>query len=122
MSDVMMTMQAEASGERLPDGSYYAIYRGNERTPAREYQGKMLEAGVRWNFEVSRGPCKGKRLGPITGSTPKPNTACGRTLAGVLGRMPSVGEAVNLQQCVGGEYIVTVSGGKVTGVSQPPAQ
>lgn len=124
MSDVMrMQMQPEAqAGERLPDGSYYAMYRGNEMTPAREYQGKMLDPGIRWGFEVSRGPHKGRKLGPITGAVPRPNNGCGRTLMSVLGRTPSPGEAVDLQACVGREYIVTVTAGKVASVTLPPSQ
>jgi hypothetical protein len=117
-----MNMVWKDAGEKLADGSYYATYSGHEIAPPRQWQGKEIGEGVAWKWAVASGPHTGRTCQRITGRTPMPATACGKVVAGLLGRTPAVGEDVgaSLQDCVGKRYLVVVQGGKVDSVALPP--
>lgn len=110
------------SRPKLPDGSYFTTFTGTSQSEAREWQGEKLPPGVCWEFSVSSGPHQGGKLQRITGPTPTPKNGCGAMIAGLLGGMPTPGQAVNLQQCVGKPYLAVVKGGKIESVSVPPQQ
>jgi hypothetical protein len=115
------TMGTGASS--LPDGSYYARLLGISPVPEKTVNGEVWKAGWEFVFEIVTGPHKGSRKTVINRNpVPTDKNGLGRTVAGLLGRMPAPGEPVNLGGCVGRTYLLVVQGGKVTGLSEPPQQ
>ena len=109
-----------ASTGPMPEGMHYAVFNTTESVPAREWEGKQLEEGVRWIFEVSGGPHKGRRLSTITGPVPTEKNGCGRILAGMFGRPIKPGEEIDIEPLIGQTFFVTVQGGKIVNVAVPP--
>ncbi len=110
-------------GSALPDGSYYAKLAGISPVPEKTVNGEVWKPGYEFVFEVQAGPHKGVRK-PVINRNPVPTdkNGLGRTIAGLIGKMPKPGEPVNLRPCVGKTYMIVVQGGKVTGISEPPQQ
>lgn len=109
-----------ASSGPMPDGTFYTVFTTTESVPAREWEGKQLEEGVRWVFEVTHGPHKGRRLSTTTGPVPTEKNACGRILAGLFGRPITPGEDIDIEPFLSMTFIVTVQGGKIVNVAVPP--
>jgi hypothetical protein len=86
--------------------------------------GKPMEPGMSWEFEVAEGPDKGKIASRISGKHPNPKNIAGRLMAAVSGKYLKPGVAINLDQYVGKLYLITVeptSTGKGTRISDTPA-
>ena len=109
-----------ASSGPMPEGMHYAVFTTTESVPAREWEGKQLEEGVRWAYEVSVGPHKGRRLSTITGTVPTEKNGCGRILAGMFGRPIKPGEDIDIEPLIGQTFLVNVQGGKIVTVAVPP--
>ena len=86
-----------------PAGAHKALFTGVEEMTHPEYG-----AGLRFDFEVSEGPHKGKRTCRITGADPTPRNAAGRMLADLAGVAPANGVSVNLDDHVGREFTIVV--------------
>ena len=114
--------ESKAKQPPIPDGSYVARFVGTELSPAKEWEGKMLEEGIRWQFEVANGAQAGRKVGRITGKHPTPENACGKMIGSLLGKPLTPNESVSLQGCVGRTYWLNVQGGKAETVSIPPQQ
>lgn len=105
----------------LPDGSYYAKLLGINPVPEKTVNNEVWKPGWEFVFEIVSGPHKGSRKAVINRNpTPTYKNGLGRTVAGLLGKMPAPGEAVNLAGCVGRTYLLVIQAGKVTGISEPP--
>jgi hypothetical protein len=105
----------------VPPGSYIAKFVGFEEKPG--FEGKP---GLLWTCEVASGPFTGSRPTGFTPLEPSAGNKCGRFLAGVLGRMPGVGETTDLTPCVGKPYLIVVEatdkgGSKIVSITAPPA-
>jgi len=103
----------------IPDGSYYAAFSGVDDADGKEWQGKMLDPGVRWKFAITNGPHKGATAQRITGRGATPDNACGKMLASLFGRMLGEGEDIDAAQFGGRQYLIVVAKGRVETVSQP---
>jgi hypothetical protein len=109
-----------ASTGPMPEGMHYAVFSTTESVPAREWEGKQLEEGVRWIYEVSVGPHKGRRLYSITGTVPTEKNGCGRIISGMLGPPFKPDEDIDIEPLIGQTFLVNVQGGKVVTVAIPP--
>ncbi len=94
----------------LPVGTYNAEFVGTEDQPANVDAG--FGPGVRWKFKVLTGPQTGKICSRITGTMPTPKNACGRILAGLLGRALVDGEDIDLGRFVGVKVLAVVGQGQ----------
>jgi hypothetical protein len=86
--------------------------------------GKPMEPGMSWEFEVAEGSDKGKIASRISGKHPNPKNIAGRLMAAVSGKYLKPGVEINLDQYVGKLYLITVeptSTGKGTRISDTPA-
>jgi hypothetical protein len=90
-----------------PVGVYTARFNGVEEMTHPEYG-----PGLRFDFEISEGPHKGKRTCRITSADPTPRNVAGRILADLAGVAPSNGLSINLDDCVGREYTIVVREGE----------
>jgi hypothetical protein len=105
----------------VPPGSYIAKFVGVEQKDS------SYGPGLIWTFEIVSGPnAKGKATG-MTGTEPTPANKCGKFLAGVTGKMPGVGESVDISLFIGKRYCIVVEatekgGGKIVSVTAPPTE
>ena len=86
-----------------PAGVYKARFDGVEAMNHAEYGD-----GLRFDFEVTDGPQKGKRTCRITSADPTPRNAAGRMLADLAGVTPVNGVSVDLDSVTGCEYTIVV--------------
>ena len=91
----------------VPVGSYQATFSGVEPTP--ENREKGYGAGLRWIFQIQTGPQAGQVASRITRLSPSPQNACGKMLAGILGRALQLGEQVDPEQHVGRRFLIVVA-------------
>jgi hypothetical protein len=117
-------MKLKVSPGGVPPGAYLAKFLGISPVEADALRG--YGEGVRWEFEVTTGPQAGRKTSRITTATPTQKNACGRLLAGMLGRGLADDEDVDLTPLVGRVFMIVVAktkggGGRVETVSPPPA-
>ncbi len=115
-----LKMQA---GSGVPVGAYQAKFAGVEMVPADPLRG--YGEGLKWLFEVTAGPQAGQKTSRITTAKPTLKNACGKMLAGVVGRALAEGEDVDLGTLIGKAYVIVVSQGEGGGTrveSLAPAQ
>jgi hypothetical protein len=87
-----------------PPGHYLAKFTGIESVTHEEYG-----PGVKWKWEILQGEHAGKMAARTTGTAASVKNACGKMLAGVLGRELKQGEQVDLDQLVGREFLIVVA-------------
>lgn len=112
-----MKLQVTSGG--VPAGSYIARFVGVEPTTSK------IGEGLKWVWEVTSGPHAGAKVSRITDTKPTLKNACGRMLAGVMGKALSDGDVADPAVFVGKSYCVIVgpseSGAtRVESVSLPP--
>lgn len=84
--------------------------------------GKEMEPGMAWEFEIADGPDAGKVSSRITGKTPTPKNMAGRFLAALTGKQLKPGASIDLGACVGKLYLITVErNGDRTRLAEIPA-
>jgi hypothetical protein len=103
----------------VPPGSYVAKFKGVEPKESK------FGPGLLWAFEVASGPHAGAKATGFSQTDPTANNKCGKVLAGILGKMPGVGESVDLSAYVGKPYLIVVEkteggGSKIVSVTAPP--
>jgi hypothetical protein len=103
----------------VPPGSYVAMLKGVEAKESK------FGPGLFWTFEVSNGPHAGVKATAFSQPEPTANNKCGKFLAGIMGKMPGVGETVDLSPYIGKPYLIVVEkteggGGKVSTVTAAP--
>ena len=93
----------------VPAGSYTGTFAGTEIQP--ENKEKGYGVGTRWKFTIDAGPYAGQATSRITGNTPTPKNACGKMLAGLIGRALKEGEQIDPDQFIGKRYMLVVAAG-----------
>jgi hypothetical protein len=86
-----------------PAGVFKARFEGVEMTNHPEYGD-----GLRFTYEVTEGPHRGKRPCRVTSATPTPRNAAGRLLADLAGATPANNLSVDPDKFVGREYTIVV--------------
>jgi hypothetical protein len=114
-----MKLTVKAGG--VPPNSYIAKFKGVEQKPG--FEGKP---GLLWTCEVASGPFTGSKATGFTPLEPTAANKCGRFLAGIVGKMPGLGESVDLSAYVGKPYLIVVEatdkgGSKIVSITAPPA-
>lgn len=95
----------------VPPAAYQAKFLSVEVADANPLKG--YQAGLRWTFEVVAGEHTGKKAyRTTTGLEPKPGTAGGAILAGLLGRQLAINEEVDLTGVVGKTFFIFVGPAK----------
>jgi hypothetical protein len=61
-----------------------------------------------FEFEIVGGQFAGEKVGRVTGLRPTPKNACGKIVRGLLGRLPSPGEEIDLDGLAGRTYHITL--------------
>jgi hypothetical protein len=112
-----MKLTVTAGG--VPPGSYVADFK------ALEQKDSQFGPGLLWTLEVASGPHAGAKATGMTGTKPSPANKCGKFLAGIMGRMPAVGETVDVTPFIGKRYLIVVEatekgGSKITSITAPP--
>jgi hypothetical protein len=113
-------VKLKVSSGGIPPGTYAAEFVGVEAQEANEYG-----AGLKWTWRIISGPHAGATATRITGPAPTRANACGKILAGLLGRPLAEGEDVDTTALKGRRYFIVVEatekgGSKVANVSAPP--
>ena len=98
-----LQFQIEAGGSTVPAGAFRATFTGVEDTDHEEYG-----AGLRFRFEVVGGGHAGEETSRITGTRPTPKNALGKILAGLTGSGLEVGQDVDIEACIGKQYLVNI--------------
>src|SRR5262245_31915153 len=88
----------------VPVGNYRAKLASAEQVHHEEFG-----PGVRYTFEVTKGPCAGQKVGRTTGLVASPRNAAGKFLGGMLGRDLAPGEEIDVDELVGREFFVIVA-------------
>ena len=96
-------MKLVVSSGGVPAGSYQAAFKEAEAVD------NDYGPGLRWVFEVASGPYAGQKTSRITAQTPTPKNACGRILAGLLGKKLTADEEIDLSNFVGNTYLIVVA-------------
>ena len=96
-------MRLKVSDASVPPGNYTAQFSNLETTQHKEYGD-----GLCWKFRISQGPQTGKTALRFTGRTASPNSACGRIVAGLLGRPLEPDEEIDVDSYVGKTYLIVV--------------
>jgi hypothetical protein len=112
-------MKLTVSAGGVPPGSYIATLKSVE---AKDSQ---FGPGLIWTCEVASGGNAGAKATGMTGTKPTANNKCGKFLAGIMGRMPSVGETIDLAPHIGKRFLIVVEatdkgGGKIVSITAPP--
>jgi hypothetical protein len=96
----------------VPVGTYRGTFLGlfpmGDAGPRLGLDGRPMEPGVEWQFQVFGGEHEGKIASRITAATPTARNSCGRMLDGLVGREVAAGEAVDVDSYKGQVFIVTV--------------
>jgi hypothetical protein len=81
-------------------------------------------AGIKFTFQVVRGPHAGQKVARTTGCSPSLKNSLGKLLSGMLGRTLSIDEEVEVEDLIGREFMVVVaiteSGGCRVETATPP--
>jgi hypothetical protein len=112
-----MKLTIKAGG--VPAGSYVARFLGVEQRDYPQYG-----PGLLWQFEIVAGPHAGGKVNAMSSPDPTAANKCGRILAGIMNKLPGVGESVDLSTYVGKSFLVIVEqsdrGSRITAVTAPP--
>jgi hypothetical protein len=81
-------------------------------TPRVGRDGKPMEPGIEWQFEITDGPQAGQIVGRITSAVPTTKNACGTLLAGLVGRLVQPDEEVDPDQYRGRTYQIVIAHSK----------
>ena len=81
--------------------------------------------GLQWEFQVVGGQYDSAKVGRFTTAAPTPKNACGRLLAGLIGKPLTIAEAIDPQTYIGKVYAIVVvatqnGGSKVESAATPP--
>jgi hypothetical protein len=98
-------MKLTVSAGGVPAGNYVAKFKGIE--PYQDKENKYGE-GLRWTWQVEKGPHAGQTASRITGCSPSPKNACGKILSGLLNRPVQPSEEVDINDFVGKSYLIVV--------------
>jgi hypothetical protein len=115
-----MLLKVSAGGP--PAGTYDATFDGVEATQHEEFG-----AGLRWTWTIVQGPQHGQVASRVTNATPTNKNACGRVLAGLVGRKIEPREEIDVQSFVGQRYLIVVQDAERGGtrvetvIASPPA-
>jgi len=104
----MAMLTVSAGG--VPIGSYTATFSGFEAQP--ENKEKGYGAGLKWKWTIDAGPQAGQVATRITGPMPTPKNACGKVLAGLVGRALAEGESIDPETLKGRKYMIVVAAGQ----------
>lgn len=115
-----MQLIIQSTNQPIPQGTYYADFEGVE--PYSNDYGPAL----RWHWKIAQGQYAGSTIQRVTSPKPTSANACGKLLAGLLGKALANGEAVDTASLVGKRYLCVVvptqnGGSKVETVSALPA-
>ena len=102
-----MAMGFTIKSKDCPAGIHRARFNGAEATTHAEYGD-----GLKFEFEITEGEHKGMRACRYTSADPTPRNAAGRMMADLLGQKPENGLSVDLDDCVGQEYMIVVREGE----------
>jgi hypothetical protein len=94
----------------VPVGNYTGTFSGTEPQP--ENRAKGYGPGLRWKFVIEGGPQAGQTASRVTGLAPSPKNACGKMLAGLIGRPLKEGETIDPDQYIGRRYMIIVAAGQ----------
>ncbi len=115
-------MRLKVSSGAVPPGMYHAKFLGVEAVTNDQYG-----AGLKFTFQVVRGPHSGQKVARTTGCSPSLKNSLGRLLSGMLGRSLSLDEEIDDNDLVGREYMIVVgtteSGGcRIETATPPPTE
>lgn len=114
-------VMGDGTAQALPDGTYYAVWRGMEPVPEKVVDGETWKPGWEFKFEITTGPHKGAKKAMICRNpVPTERNNLGRAVSGLLGRMPKPGEPIRLSPHLGASYLLVIQGGKIASISAPP--
>jgi hypothetical protein len=102
-----MTLGFTIKSKDCPAGIHKAAFVGAERTTHAEYGD-----GLKFEFEVVEGPHKGMRAFRYTSADPTPRNAAGRLMADLANVTAANGVSIDLDACVGKEYMIVVREGE----------
>jgi hypothetical protein len=97
----------------IAPGTYVATFAGIDPQPADPARG--YGPGIRWKFTISEGPLAGQTASRITPPSPTLRNACGKMLAGLIGRPLADRESADPSMYLGKRYTVTVAAGQAGG-------
>jgi hypothetical protein len=93
----------------VPIGNYTAKFEGIEEVPANLE--RKFGDGIRWKFTIDTGPHEGQTASRVTGPAPTTKNACGKMLAGVIGRALVENELIDTNTYVGKRFMIVVQAG-----------
>src|SRR5947209_6834000 len=100
-----------ADGQRfepVPEGIYEGEFQGYEMLPEREYEGKKMDEGVKFNLAIKGGAMDGKQTSNIGSTKPTDANISGRIIRGLLGGSFKPGDKPDVKPCIGKPYTVVV--------------
>jgi hypothetical protein len=103
-SEVMLLKVTSGS---VPVGNYAAKLTAVDKINHAEYG-----PGLKFSFEVLKGPQAGQKVSRTTGLSPTPRNAAGKLLSSMLGRTLTLDEQVNVADLIGREFFVIVGAGQ----------
>lgn len=102
-----MTMGFVIKSKDCPAGIHRARFNGAGATTHAEFGD-----GLRFEFEVIEGEHKGMRACRYTSADPTPRNAAGRMMADLAGVKVANGVSVDLDACIGRQYMIVVREGE----------
>jgi hypothetical protein len=102
-----MAMGYTIQSTDAPAGIHKAKFVGAEPTTHAEYGD-----GLKFCWEIIDGEHKGVQAFRYTSAKPTTRNAAGRIMADLAGRKPENGLSIDLDQCVGQEYMIVVREGE----------
>lgn len=99
-----LQFQIESGGSTVPTGAFRVKFIGVE-----DFNHDEFGDGLRFQFEVIGGDHAGEETSRVTGIRPTPKNALGKMLAGLTGGGLEVGQDVDLEACVGKEFLANVA-------------
>lgn len=113
----MTLLRKKESKFGAPSGIYVGKFLGlspmkDNGTPRLGRDGKPMEPGVEWQFEVTEGDYAGQIVGRITSAVPTTKNACGTLLDGLVGRTVAADEDVDVDQYKGHAYQIVIGPSK----------
>ena len=96
----------EESKPAVPPGTYRAKLVKVEET---EEPHPQYGDGIVFGFRVSSGELAGEEVSRTTGTKPTAKSALGKMLASLAGCKLEVGQRVDIDSCIGKEYLINVT-------------
>jgi hypothetical protein len=106
----------------VDEGRFLARFLGESvyyNPEARGKDGKSIDPGYKWEWELSEGPDTGKRVNIITGQVPSLKNKCGRIIMALANGNLFDGSAFDSSKFVGFYYRVTIRDGLVSDNPSP---